>query len=117
MLQAFSRRTLRLVQPVQFYQPMAEQEMTESSAADSGVAPAAPAPLAASIVGPSPALRHANSSAPPKRPALPESASARRAKTTFTSPWHVYCQEQRPLLMPLGMANRDQEKLLGVLAP
>eukprot|EP00964_Phaeocystis_antarctica_P050223 scaffold29127_cov78-Phaeocystis_antarctica.AAC.4 len=86
---------------VQFYQPMAEQEMTEPSAADSGIAPAAPAPLAASIVGPSPALRHANSSAPPKRPALPESASARRAKTTFTSPWHVYCQEQRPLLMPL----------------
>ena len=117
MLQAFSRECDLLVQPVQFYQPIAEQEMTESSAADSGIAPAAPAPLAAPTVGPSPALRHANSSAPPKRPALPESASARRAKTTFTSPWHVYCQEQRPLLMPLGMANGDRERVLGVLAP
>ena len=106
-----------LVQPVQFYQPIAEQEMTESSAADSGIAPAAPAPSVALLVGPSPSLRHANSSAPPKRPALPESASARPAKNAFTSPYHVYCQEQRPLLVPLVMRNRDREKLLGVLAP
>ena len=28
-----------------------------------------------------------------------------------------FCREQRPLLMPLGMTNRDREKLLGVLAP
>ena len=90
--------------------------MTRSGAADSGVAPAAPSPLAAPTVGPSPSLRHANYSAPPKRPAQPESVSARRAKKVFTSPWHVYYQEQRPLLMPLGMRNREREKLLVVLA-
>ena len=55
---------------------------------------------------------------PPKRPApAPESASARPAKKTFTSPYHEFCQQQRPLLMPLGMANRDRERLIGVLAP
>ena len=98
-------------------QSVAELEVTTSGAADNGVAPAAPAPLAAPTVGPSPSLGRASSSAPPKRPAQPESASARRAKKpAFTSPWHVYCQEQRPLLMPLGMRNRDREKLLGVLA-
>ena len=96
---------------------VAEQEVTRSGAADSGVALTAPAPMAAPTVGPSPSLRHANYSAPPNRPAQPESASARRAKKAFTSPWHVYCQEQRPLLMPLGMRNREREKLLGVLAP
>eukprot|EP00964_Phaeocystis_antarctica_P146581 scaffold112918_cov56-Phaeocystis_antarctica.AAC.2 len=94
-------------------QSVAEQEVTRSGAADSRVAPAAPAPLAAPLVGPSPSLRHANYSAPLKRPAQPESATAPRAKKAFTSPWHVYCQEQRPLLMPLGMANRDRERLLG----
>ena len=74
---------------------MAEQEVTRSGAADVGVAPAAPEELIA-----------------------PESASARRAKKrTFTSPYHEFCQEQRPLLMPLGMRNRDREKLLGVIAP
>ena len=72
---------------------------------------------AAPTVGPSPSLRHANCSAPLKRPAQPESASARPAKSTFTSPYHVYCEEQRPLLVPLVMRNRDREKLLGVLAP
>ena len=98
-------------------QSVAEQEVNGSGAADSGVAPAAPAPLVALLVGPSPSLRHANYSAPPQRPAQPESASARPAKSTFTSPYHVYCQEQRPLLVPLVMRNRDREKLLGVLAP
>ena len=77
-------------------QSVAEQEVTRSGAADVGVAPAAPEELVAQ----------------------PESASARRAKKrTFTSPYHEFCQEQRPLLMPLGMRNRDREKLLGVLAP
>ena len=98
-------------------QSVAEQEVTRSGAADSGVAPAALAPLVAPTVGPSPSLHHANYLAPLKRPAQPESASAPRAKKAFTSPWHVYCQEQRPLLMPLGMRNRDREKLLGVLVP
>ena len=98
-------------------QSVAEQEVTRSGSADIGVAPAAPTPLAAPTVEPSPSLRHASSSAPPKRPAKPESASAKRIKKAFTSPWHVYCQEQRPLLMPLGMRNRDRERLLGVLAP
>ena len=82
-----------------------------------GVAPTTLAPSAAPTVEPSPSLRRANLSAPPKRPAQPESASAKRVKKAFTSPWHVYCQEQRPLLMPLGMRNRDRERLLGVLAP
>ena len=99
-------------------QSVAEQEVTRSGAADSAVAPTAPAPLAAPTVGPSPSLRHANFSAPPTNPAQADSASARRAKKrAFTSPYHEFCQEQRPLLMPLGMRNRDREKLLGVLAP
>ena len=89
-----------------------------SGAAGSGVAPAAPAPLAAPTIWPSPSLRHASSSAPRKRPAQPESASAPRAtKKALTSPYLEFCQEQRPLLMLLGMANRDREKLLGVPAP
>ena len=54
--------------------------------------------------------------APPKRAAPPESASAPSAKRTFVSPYHAFCQDQRPLL-PVGMAGRDREKLLGVLAP
>ena len=73
------------------------------------------------------ALQHAGASSappsappkkvPPKRAAPPESASAPSAKRTFRSPYNEFCQEQRPLFMPLGMANRDREKLLGVLAP
>ena len=95
-------------------QSVTEQEVTRSSAADSDVATMTPAPLVAPLVGPSPSLHDANCSAPLKRPAQPESVSAPRAKKkAFTSPWHVYCQEQRPLLMPLGMTNRDREKLLG----
>ena len=71
------------------------------------------------------ALQHAGASsappsappkkAPPKRAAPPESASAPSAKRTFSSPYHEFCQDQRPHL-PLGMAGRDREKLLGVLA-
>ena len=95
-------------------QSVAEQEVTTPGAADSDVAPVAPTPLVAPTVGPSAALSDANYYFAP--PAKPESASARRAKKAFTSPWHVYCQEQRPLLMPLGMRNREREKLLGVLA-
>ena len=56
--------------------------------------------------------------APTKRAAPPESASAPRiSKKAFTSPYHEFCQAERPLLMPLGMANRDRERLLGELAP
>ena len=56
--------------------------------------------------------------APTKRAAPPESTSMPRAsKRAFTSPYHEFCQEQRPILMPLGMANRDRERLLGELAP
>ena len=72
------------------------------------------------------ALQHAGASsvppdapskmAPPKRAAPPESASAPSAKRTFSSPYHEFCQDQRPHL-PLGMAGRDREKLLGVFAP
>ena len=100
-------------------QSVAEQELTfRSGTADRGEAPTAPAPLAAPTVWPFPSLRHASSSAPRKRPAQPESASAPRAtKKVTTNPYVEFCQEQRPLLMPLGMANRDREKLLGVLAP
>ena len=178
-------------------QSVAEQEVTRSGAADSAVAPTAPAPLAAPTVylefcrkqrlllpaslnhserekavshmwralsvplswaagarklsGVTPqatttpsatpadaaacasavdvqqaALQHAGASsappsappkkAPPKRAAPPESASAPSAKRTFSSPYNEFCQDQRPLL-PLGMAGRDREKLLGVLAP
>ena len=68
-------------------QSVAEQEVTiRSGAADSGVAPTAPAPLVAPTVWPFPSLPHASSSAPRKRPAPPESASARRAKKAVTSP-------------------------------
>ena len=97
-------------------QSVAEQELTFRSGTDRGAA-SAPAPLAAPTVWPFPSLRHASSSAPRKRPAQPESASAPRAKKALTSPYLEFCQEQRPLLMPLGIANRDREKLLGVLAP
>eukprot|EP00964_Phaeocystis_antarctica_P048901 scaffold28326_cov63-Phaeocystis_antarctica.AAC.2 len=96
---------------------VAEREVTRPGAAGSGVAPTVPALLAAPTVWPFPSLRHASSSAPRKRPAHPESASAPRAKKALTSPYLEFCQEQRPLLMPLGMTNRDREKLLGVLAP
>ena len=98
---------------------VAEQEVTfRSGTAESGVASMAPAPLPAPTVWPFPSLRHTSSSAPRKRPAQPESASAPRAtKKATTNPYVEFCQEQRPLLMPLGMANRDREKLLGVLAP
>eukprot|EP00964_Phaeocystis_antarctica_P098827 scaffold64785_cov50-Phaeocystis_antarctica.AAC.2 len=51
--------------------------------------------------------------APPKRAAPPESASAPSAKRTFRSPYHEFCQDQRPHL-PLGMAGRDREKLLAL---
>ena len=89
---------------------------TRSGAACSGVVPAAPAVLAAPIVGPSPSVRHASSSAPGKKRAKPESASALSAKKAFTSPYVAFCQEQRPLLPP-ETSNRDREKILGVLAP
>ena len=72
------------------------------------------------------ALRHAGaSSAPPnappkkaplKRAAPPESASAPSAKKeSFTSPYTVFCREQRPLLPP-GFSGADREKTLGELA-
>eukprot|EP00964_Phaeocystis_antarctica_P105856 scaffold70837_cov56-Phaeocystis_antarctica.AAC.1 len=68
-------------------QSVTEQEVTiRSGAAGSCVAPAASASLAAPTVWPSPLLRHASSSAAPKRPAQPESASAPRAKRAVTSP-------------------------------
>eukprot|EP00964_Phaeocystis_antarctica_P112986 scaffold77082_cov48-Phaeocystis_antarctica.AAC.1 len=68
-------------------QSVAEQEVTvRSGASGSGVAPTAPAPLAAPTVWPSPSLHHASSSAARKRPAQPESASAPRAKKAVTSP-------------------------------
>ena len=114
-----------------------EQEVTRTVAADSGVAPTAPTPsapranavaCASAVDVQRAALQHAGASSappsaplkkvPPKRAAPPpKSASAPSGKTMFTSPYHEFCQEQRPLLMPLGMRNRDREKLLGVLAP
>ena len=48
-----------------------------------GVAPTTLAPSAAPTVEPSPSLRRANLSPPPKRPAQPESASAPRATTAY----------------------------------
>ena len=63
------------------------------------------------------------SAAPPtsvlssKRPASPGLASAspakRSKKRAFTSPFHEFCQELRPLL-PLNLRNSEREKLLGV---
>ena len=96
---------------------VAEREVTRPGAAGSGVAPTVPSLLPAPTVWTFPSLRHAGYSAAPKRPA-PESASASLAnKRAFTNPYLEFCQEQRPLLMPLGMANRDREKLLGEIAP
>eukprot|EP00964_Phaeocystis_antarctica_P074820 scaffold46081_cov84-Phaeocystis_antarctica.AAC.1 len=55
--------------------------------------------------------------APLKRPAPPGLASAPRApKRVFTSPYTVFCKEQRPLMLPGKMRNADREKLLGELA-
>ena len=88
-----------------------EQELARPVTAGSGVAPAALAPVAASTASP-PSPHHTGSSAPRKRPA--ESASASRAnKTAFRSPYVKFCDEQRPLLMPLGMPNQEREALLG----
>ena len=85
-----------------------EQELARPVTAGSGVAPAALAPVATSTASP----HHTGSSAPRKRPA--ESASASRAnKTAFRRPYVKFCDEQRPLLMPLGMPNQDREALLG----
>ena len=64
--------------------------------AKSGAAPMAPTPsMAAPTVGPVSSLRRANFSAPPKRSAQPESASAPRAKRALTS-------DSPPTLLPLG---------------
>ena len=52
----------------------------------------------------------------PKRAAPTGPATAPRAGRN-TTPYREFCLEQRPLLMPLRMTNRDREKLLGVLAP
>ena len=55
-------------------------------------------------------------SSPLKRPAPPGLASAPRApKRVFTSPYTVFCKEQRPLMLPGKMRNADREKLLGEL--
>ena len=62
----------------------------------------------------------APSAAPPasslasKRPASTGLASTSPAKKrAFTSPYHEFCQELRPLL-PLNLRNSEREKLLGV---
>ena len=52
----------------------------------------------------------------PKRAAPTGPATAPRAGRN-TTPYREFCLEQRPLLMPLRMTNRDREKLLGELAP
>ena len=67
-----------------------------SATANRGAAPMAPTPSAAApTVVPFSSLRRLNFSAPPKRPAQPESASAPRAKRAFTS-------VSSPTLLPLG---------------
>ena len=63
-----------------------------SATAHRGAAPMVPTPSAAA---PFSSLRRLNFSAPPKRPAQPESASAPRAKRAFTS-------VSSPTLLPLG---------------
>jgi len=64
--------------------------------ANSGAAPMAPTSSAAApTVGSFSSLRRANFSAPPKRPAQPESASTPRSKRAFTS-------DSPPTLLPFG---------------
>eukprot|EP00964_Phaeocystis_antarctica_P064075 scaffold38508_cov57-Phaeocystis_antarctica.AAC.1 len=85
-------------------QSVAEQEVTvRSGAAGSGVAPAAPSPLAAPTVWPFPSLRHSSSSAAPKRPAQPEtSASEPRAKRAYEAPTQPpSCDGRRRISCPL----------------
>ena len=49
-----------------------------------------------------------------KRPASPGLASTSPAKKrAFTSPYHEFCQELRPLL-PTNLRNSEREKLLGI---
>ena len=49
-----------------------------------------------------------------KRPASPGLASPSPAKKrAFTSPYHEFCQELRPLL-PTNLRNSEREKLLGI---
>ena len=51
-----------------------------------------------------------------KRPASSGQAStssARAKKRVFTSPYHKFCQERRPLL-PAGLSNSEREKELGM---
>jgi len=92
-------------------------------------APAVPAPSAAPCTdapgiptkaptnGPSAFWsNHASSSAPPKRRAQSEAAAAPPAKKTFTSPFHEFCLEQRPLISTAVNGNsdrRERERLLG----
>eukprot|EP00964_Phaeocystis_antarctica_P103563 scaffold68822_cov39-Phaeocystis_antarctica.AAC.1 len=41
------------------------------------------------------------------------SAAPAKKKTAYTSPYHVFCQEQRPLITPGRMTNAEREKHLG----
>ena len=47
----------------------------------------------------------------PARPMLP-SATTPAQKPAYTSPYHVFCREQRPLL-PAGLKNAGREKAMG----
>jgi len=42
------------------------------------------------------------------------SAAPAKKKTAYTSPYHVFCQEQRPLITPGRMTNAEREKHLGM---
>jgi len=73
-------------------------------------------PMKAPTNGPSSFWSHASSSAPPKRRAQSDAAGAPPAKKTFTSPFHEFCLEQRPLISAAlhGHSDRkERERLLG----
>ena len=57
-------------------------------------------------------LHPATSSAPTKKRAPPGSAAAPRAKKVYSTPYTVFCQEQRPLL-PRSLLNSQREWTLG----
>ena len=96
-------------------QSVVEQEMVISAPTpppDTHAMPAAPTPPAPGYNWVRPWCG-ASKEAPAKRPAPPGPVSAPRAKKkAFTSPYHEFCREQRPLLPP-HMSNADREKLLG----
>jgi len=50
-----------------------------------------------------------------KRPAPADPSAPRAKKEPFTSPYTVFCREQRPLLPP-GLSSVEREKRLGELA-